>query len=159
MSQNNKKSIKSLGHANIFLAGAPALFLLLGAACSPHGVPSEHPVLQAQVAITDALEHTAELECPGDSLCTAEEVAHLHRVTNQPRGQDRDTESFTGARAVVGQDLWNGESGLNGETDAAQQADVGGGVGDRGDVKNEQNSDEVGEEHPVPRTQWVSISS
>lgn len=125
------------------------LFVFLGAACSFVGATGEHPVLDAQVGIANTLEDTTELERPGDRIRAHKEVAHLAAVTNDPSSQDGDTESFARTRSVVGQNLRDGESGLDGETDAAQQADIGTEVGDRSKVNDEKSGDEVTEENPI----------
>jgi len=64
------------------------LFVFLGAACSLLVATSEHEVLDAQVSITDALEDTAQLECPGDGFLAHEEIGHLAAITDDPGSQD-----------------------------------------------------------------------
>lgn len=108
--------------------------VILGVACSLDVATGEHEVLDAQVAVTDALEDTAQLESPGNRVRAHEEVAHLAAITNNPSGQHGESEALARARSVVGEDLGHGESGLDGETNAAQQADIGAEVGDRGEV-------------------------
>jgi hypothetical protein len=52
---------------------------------------------------------------------------------------------------VVGQDLREGESSLDRKTDSAQEADIGCGIGDGGEVEDGQDGNEVSEEEPVPK--------
>jgi hypothetical protein len=60
---------------------------------------------------------------------------------------------------VVGQNLGEREDSLDSETNGAQEADIGRGIGDGSKVKDGQDSDEVGEEDPVPVVaRGVSIS-
>lgn len=148
---HNNESQTHLVHANILLFLAPPAFTLHGAASSPAGGAGKHPVLEAQIQIAHTLEHTAQLECPGDGVRTAKEVAHLHSVTNNPCSENRYSEALAGARAVVGQDLREGKSSLDRKTDSAQEANIGCGIGDRGEVEDGQDGNEVSEEEPVPR--------
>lgn len=60
---------------------------------------------------------------------------------------------------MVGQDLGEGESGLDGETNTAQEADIGFRVGDRGQVDDGQDGGKIGQEQPVPTATNVSASS
>lgn len=46
--------------------------------------PGEHVELEAKVEVANALEHTAELERPRNSLRAVEEVTHLHGITENP---------------------------------------------------------------------------
>lgn len=110
--------------------------MLHGAASSPVGGASEHPVLEAQIQIAHTLEHTAKLEGPGNGFLAAEEVAHLHGVTKDPRSENRHPETLARTGAVVGQDLRERESSLDSKTDGAQEADVGRGIGDGGEVEH-----------------------
>lgn len=48
-----------------------------------------HHVLYTQKRVAESLEHAADLEGRGDRRRRSEEPEHLHRVTNQPAGQDR----------------------------------------------------------------------
>lgn len=95
-------------HADILRLMAPAVVLLRAARdlrrvagmgrdmsrmCGG-GLPGEHPELEAQVEVTHALEHTAELEGPGNGLGAVEEVTHLHGVTENPGRDDRHTEAL-----------------------------------------------------------------
>ena len=144
-------------HANILRLGTPPSFLVIGANGSSGSTANEHPVLDAQVAVAHALEHTAQLESPRNGLLATEEVAHLHRVTKEPRSQDGNTESGARARAVVGHDLRDREDSFHSKTDTAQEANVGGGLGEGGDVEDEKNADKVSQEHPVSRGRKVSI--
>lgn len=59
--------------------------------------PSEHVELEAQVEVARALEHAAQLEGPWDSFCAAEEIAHLHGVTENPCRNDGDPETLARA--------------------------------------------------------------
>lgn len=51
---------------------------------------------------------------------------------------------------MVGQDLGKGEGSLDGQTDAAEDADVGIRFGDRGEVDHGQDDHKVRQEQPVP---------
>lgn len=117
--------------------------IILGVARSLDIAPGEHEVLDAQVAITDALEDTTQLESPGNRVRAHEEVAHLAAITDNPGGQDGESEALARARSVVGEDLGHGEGGLDGKTNAAQQADIGAEVGDRGKVDDKEGGNEV----------------
>lgn len=138
-------------HANILLFLPPPAFMLHGAASSPAGGAGEHPVLEAQVQIAYALEHTAQLERPGDGLLATEEVAHLHGITKNPSSKNGHSEALAGTGAVVGQNLGERESSLDSKTNGAQEADIGRGIGDGGKVEDGQDGDKVGQEEPVPR--------
>ena len=70
------------------------LFVLLGAACSLVVATGEHEVLDTQISITDTLENTTQLECPGDGFLAHEEVSHLAAVTNNPSSQNGDSETL-----------------------------------------------------------------
>lgn len=131
--------------------------MLQGAASSPAGAAGEHPVLEAQVQIAHALEHAAKLERPGDGVRAAEEIAHLHGVTNDPRSENGNSETLAGARTMVGQDLGEGESSLDSKTDGAQEANIGLGIGNWGEVEDKQDGNEVGEEKPVPMVDRVRL--
>lgn len=144
-------------HANVLGLDTPPTFLILRATGSSGSATNEHPVLDPQVAVAHALEHTAQLEGPGDRLLATEKVAHLHRVTKEPCSQDGDTESVARARTMIGDDLRDREDSFNSKTDAAQQANVGGRLGEGGDVEDEKNADKVSQEHPVSRGGEVSI--
>ena len=124
--------------------------MLHGAASSPAGGAGEHPVLEAQVQIAHALEHTAQLERPGDGLLAAEEVAHLHGITKNPSGENGHSESLAGTGAVGGQNLGERKNSLDSKTNSAQEADIGRGIGDGSKVEDGQAGGKVGEEEPVP---------
>lgn len=141
--------MESLLHPDIFLSLTPSFFLLMRANRSPGSHLGEHIVLEAQVKVAHTLEHTAQLEGPGDGLLAAEEVAHLHGITNEPCRENGDPEALARAGAVVGQNLGNGEGSLNGETNAAEDADISIRFGDRGEVDHGQDGYKIGQEHPV----------
>lgn len=125
----------------------PPSALLLGIAASSSTVTAcEHPVLKAQVTVAHTLEHATHLESPGNGLRAEKEKAHFHAITKDPRGKKRQTETLAGARAVVSEYLGEGESGLDGETNIAQEADVGLRVGYRGKMDHDQDGDKVGQE-------------
>lgn len=129
---------------------APPAFLLYGAASSPAGGAGEHPVLEAQVQIAHALEHTAQLERPGDGFLAAEKIAHLHGISENPGSENGHSEAIAGTGTVVGQNLGERENSLDSETNSTQEADVGRGIGDGSKVEDGQDGDKVGEEEPVP---------
>lgn len=110
--------------------------MLRRAASCQAGGAGEHPVLEAQIQIAHALEHTAQLEGPGNGFRAAEEVAHLHCITKDPRSENRHPETLARTGAVVGQDLRERESSLDSKTDGAEEADVGRGIGDGGEVED-----------------------
>lgn len=148
---HNNESQAHLVHANILLFLAPPAFTFQGTSSSLVGGAGKHPVLESQIQIAHALEHAAQLECPGDGVGAAEEVAYLHSVTKNPCSENRHSEAFAGARAVVGQNLRKGKSSLDRKTDSAQEANIGCGIGDRGEVEDGQDSNEVSKEEPVPK--------
>lgn len=69
---------------------------------------SVHPVLDSEIGVTTSLEHATKLKRPWDLGGGSEEPEHLHRVSGEPRNQDGEAETFAGARAAVGEDLWDG---------------------------------------------------
>lgn len=110
-------------HPDIFLSSSQST-IHFGAARSPVRVSRKHPILHAQVTVTHALEHAAQLERPGDDLLAVEEITHLQYIAKQPRRQNRNPETLARAGAVVGHDLWEGEGSLDGEADVTQEIDV-----------------------------------
>lgn len=64
-----------------------------------------HEVLETQAAIARGLEDTADLECPRDLCSSREEPEHLHGITNEPAGQDGESETLARLGLHVGQHL------------------------------------------------------
>lgn len=120
---------------------------------------AKHQILNTQVHITHALEDGAELECRGNNILRIEQITHLHYITEEPRSQDGDPETFAGTRALVGEDLWNGKESFDGESGDAEEVGVGLCLGDEGekDVDDEKGAGEVAQECPVPDHNHVSI--
>jgi len=84
----------------------------------PRSIPINR-ILKPQKQITSHLENTAHLERPRDLARRSKEPKHLHEVTSDPGCEDRETEAFAGARAVVGEDLGEREGCFDGEAQVA----------------------------------------
>jgi hypothetical protein len=110
---------------------------------------SIHEILASQKQITAHLENAAQLERPRYLTGRRKEPEHLHDITSNPACENGHTETFAGARLVVGQDLREREGGLDGKADGAEACGVEGvEVWDGGDQKFERDEgdEEVEEE-------------
>lgn len=126
--------------------------MLLNSARDPLAA-SIHQILDAKIRVAAGLEDTAALEGPGDLAGRSEEPEHLHGVTGQPHGQDRQAETLARARLVVDEDLGDGKGRFDGETNVADQRGVGhveGLEGREEDLADDKASEEVQDELPVP---------
>lgn len=112
-------------------------------------------VLEAKVEIADALEDTAHFEGPWDGFLAAEEITHLHDISQNPGCNDRDAEALAGPGAVIRHDLRKGQHSLNGKTDRTQSADIGFGIGEGREVEDEEGARKVGEEQPVSMERMI----
>lgn len=114
---------------------------------------SIHQILDAKIRVAAGLEDTAALEGPGDLARRSEEPEHLHGVTGQPHGQNRQAETLARARLVVDEDLRDGKGRFDGETNVADQRGVGhveGLEGREKDLADDEAGEEVQDELPVP---------
>ncbi|KAI9822616.1 MAG: hypothetical protein M1827_000335 [Pycnora praestabilis] len=123
-------------------------------------VPKD-PVLHPQAHITRKLKQTTSLEGPRNATLggSKEEEDRLHHVAQQPTGQDGEAETPAGPRALVGDDLGEGEDGFNAEGEIADQRRVGWVRGEE-ELADEQAEDEVEECLPVsvpPRAPWTNL--
>lgn len=151
--KGNRSASGGHGHAShpdVLFASFPPIFLrFLRAGYHLAGSPAIHPELETQEEVAGALENTADLEHRRDVLGAEEEVAHLHRVTNNPRRDHGQPETLARAGLIVGPDLGQREGGLDGQANAAKDTDVDVGLGDRSEVDHEQGEVEVYQEQPV----------
>jgi hypothetical protein len=84
----------------------------------------KNKILPSEEHVTAHLKDTAHLESHGDLGSCCEEPKHLHHITTNPAGQDGNAEAFAGAGTRVGKNLGEGEGGLDGEPDVANQIRV-----------------------------------
>ncbi len=110
-----------------------------------------HHVLDAQERVARGLEHAAGLKRPRDRRRRREEPKHLHGVTSQPAGQDRQPKALAGPRPRIRQDLRDGQRGLDRQADDPDRGRVR--LVDRGNWSQQEFADDqAGEqgEHKLP---------
>lgn len=111
-----------------------------------------HQVLDTQKRIAARLEDAAKLERPWNLRRRREEPEHLHGVTRQPAGQDRQPEALARSGAHVGEYLRQGQRCFDREADVAEERGVHGvQAGEGGDYEFERREyyKEVEQELPV----------
>lgn len=140
---------KNSTHMNILLACTPSI--AISRSCILSLAQTIHHILQPQIHIAHALESGTELECGRNDVLGIEQVTHLHHITEKPRAQNGEPESLAGPRALVGQDLRNGQEGFDGESGNAEEVDIGLRLGDEGEehVYHEEDAGEIAKESPV----------
>ena len=84
-----------------------------------HPANLKHVILNPEVAVARTLQDPTDPECPRDELLAKEEVAHFHAVTNEPRCKNGKPEPLAGLDALVCEDLWDGEEGLDTQASVA----------------------------------------
>lgn len=111
-------------------------------------------VLNTEECVAGALEDTADLEGPGNGGGGSEEPVKLHSVTNDPAGDNRQSESLARLGSQVGEDLGDREGRFNGETDGSDGAGVY--VVEAGNVRQEQfENDEADDKVHDAMPKWL----
>lgn len=116
-------------------------------------------VLNTKECVARALEDTADLEGPGDGSGRGEKPVKLHGITNDPTGDNRQSESLAGLCAQIGKYLGDREGRFHRETDGTDGAGVD--VVETGNVRQEQfENDEAGDKvHDAMPETTSAISS